>query len=270
VSHSWISAAPNPPPQPRNCRVSRIAAASASGAQLRASANRRQDEKHGGGDAIETQRFEVVELNERHAGTMRANNDVALHACGAVERRWHGASEVGQAHAAPEKFLVAGQHRPCHVEARRAAAGECVEHRLRFDVAFLCAVISHSPSLFVFLSKILRSFVVRKTRVALAGHDSCPHDRGMFVVSEAEAAAIRTAFDQGGELSAAIELRRLFPGVGDNVQARACARTIAGWKPLPVSTRHCHQGERNRNHIECRRAGSVYGQNGGTLFRLAS
>jgi hypothetical protein len=59
----------------------------------------------------------------------------------------------------------------------------------------------------------------------------------MFVVSEAEAAAIRTAFDQGGELSAAIELRRLFPGVGDNVQARACARTIAGWKPLPVTLR---------------------------------
>jgi hypothetical protein len=59
----------------------------------------------------------------------------------------------------------------------------------------------------------------------------------MFVVSEAEAAAIRTAFDQGGELSAAIELRRLFPGVSDNVQARACARTIAGWKPLPVTPR---------------------------------
>ncbi len=42
----------------------------------------------------------------------------------------------------------------------------------------------------------------------------------MFVVSEAEAAAIRTAFDQGGELSAAVELRRLFPGVTDTAQAR--------------------------------------------------
>ena len=39
---------------------------------------------------------------------------------------------------------------------------------------------------------------------------------------------------QRGELSAAIELRRLFPGITDNVQARACARTIAGWKPLPT------------------------------------
>jgi hypothetical protein len=56
----------------------------------------------------------------------------------------------------------------------------------------------------------------------------------MFVVTEADAAAIRTAFDRGGELSAAVELRRLFPGITDNAEARECARTIAGWKPLPV------------------------------------
>lgn len=54
----------------------------------------------------------------------------------------------------------------------------------------------------------------------------------MFVVSEAEAAAIRAIFEENGELAAAIELRRLFPGITDNVQARACARTIAGWPPL--------------------------------------
>jgi hypothetical protein len=59
----------------------------------------------------------------------------------------------------------------------------------------------------------------------------------MFVVTEAEAAAIRAAFDQGGEMSAAVELRRLFPGVTDNAQAQECARTIAGWKPLPVRLR---------------------------------
>jgi hypothetical protein len=57
----------------------------------------------------------------------------------------------------------------------------------------------------------------------------------MFVVSEAEADAIRAAFEQHGELSAAVELRRLFPSVTDNVQALACARTIAGWKPLPTT-----------------------------------
>ena len=56
----------------------------------------------------------------------------------------------------------------------------------------------------------------------------------MMVVTEADAAAIRAAFEQRGELSAAIELRRLFPGITDNAQARKCARTIAGWKPLPL------------------------------------
>jgi hypothetical protein len=56
---------------------------------------------------------------------------------------------------------------------------------------------------------------------------------GMFTVSEADAAAIRAAFDRGGELSAVVELRRIFPGITDNVLARDCARTIAGWKPLP-------------------------------------
>jgi len=56
----------------------------------------------------------------------------------------------------------------------------------------------------------------------------------MFAVTEAEAAAIRTAFDQGGEFAAAVELRRLFPGVTDNAEARECARTIAAWTPVPV------------------------------------
>ena len=37
---------------------------------------------------------------------------------------------------------------------------------------------------------------------------------------------------QRGEFAAAVELRRRFPGIADNVQARACARTIVGWKPL--------------------------------------
>src|ERR1700693_3255707 len=57
----------------------------------------------------------------------------------------------------------------------------------------------------------------------------------MFVVTEAAAAAIRAIYEQEGELSAAIEVRRLFPGITDNAEARACARTIAGWKPLPAA-----------------------------------
>jgi hypothetical protein len=57
----------------------------------------------------------------------------------------------------------------------------------------------------------------------------------MFVVTEADAAAIRAVFNQEGELSAAIELRRRFPGVTDNAKARACARSIAGWTPLQAA-----------------------------------
>jgi len=56
----------------------------------------------------------------------------------------------------------------------------------------------------------------------------------MFMVSEADAAAIRAAFEQGGELSAAVELRRRFPGITDNVKARDFAMTIAGWQPHPL------------------------------------
>jgi hypothetical protein len=73
--------------------------------------------------------------------------------------------------------------------------------------------------------------------MSLAGHCLHPHAACMFVVTEAEAAAIRIAFEQQGELSAAIELRRLFPGITDNVQARECVRVIAGWKPLPLRPR---------------------------------
>jgi hypothetical protein len=61
-----------------------------------------------------------------------------------------------------------------------------------------------------------------------------PHAPAMFVVTEAEAAAIRAVYEQRGELSAAIELRRRFPGITDNAQARECARIIADWKPLPL------------------------------------
>jgi hypothetical protein len=61
----------------------------------------------------------------------------------------------------------------------------------------------------------------------------------MFVVSEAEAAGIRTIFEKEGELSAAIEVRRLFPGITDNAKAREHARIIAGWQPMvaPVPKR---------------------------------
>ena len=59
----------------------------------------------------------------------------------------------------------------------------------------------------------------------------------MLVVTDAEAAAIRAVLHERGELSAAVELRRLFPGVTDAEQARECVRAIAGWKPLPKRLR---------------------------------
>ena len=58
----------------------------------------------------------------------------------------------------------------------------------------------------------------------------------MFVISEAEAAAIRATYEQRGEFSAAIELRQLFPGITDK-QARECVRTIVSWRPLPKRLR---------------------------------
>src|SRR3954471_12859555 len=69
---------------------------------------------------------------------------------------------------------------------------------------------------------------------------------GMFVVTETEAAAIRAAYEQGGEFSAAIELRRLFPGITDNAKARECARTIVGLTPLPASVPKVPQRPRKR------------------------
>ena len=71
----------------------------------------------------------------------------------------------------------------------------------------------------------------------LAQDQTGSHALRMFLVSEAEAAAIRRAYEESGELAAAVELRRYFPGIADNASARLCARTIASWTPLPVAER---------------------------------
>jgi hypothetical protein len=57
----------------------------------------------------------------------------------------------------------------------------------------------------------------------------------MFVVTEADAAAIRAVYEQRGEFAAAVELQRRFPAIADNAQARGCVRTIAGWKTAATS-----------------------------------
>jgi hypothetical protein len=66
----------------------------------------------------------------------------------------------------------------------------------------------------------------------------------MFCVSEEQAAVIRTAFEQRGELSAVVELRRLFPGVANIALARECVRTIAGWQPVGADTAVGHAATR--------------------------
>jgi hypothetical protein len=57
----------------------------------------------------------------------------------------------------------------------------------------------------------------------------------MFLVTEADASAIRDAFVQAGELSAAVELRRRFPVLANDANAVEWARIIAGWRPVPAT-----------------------------------
>ena len=56
----------------------------------------------------------------------------------------------------------------------------------------------------------------------------------MFVVDDATAEAIRRAWQEQGELSALIELRRHFPLIADNASARLCLQAIVGWAPRPA------------------------------------
>jgi hypothetical protein len=51
----------------------------------------------------------------------------------------------------------------------------------------------------------------------------------MFTVDEAAAEAVRRAVEDGGELAGVVELRRHFPLINDNANARRCVRVIAGW-----------------------------------------
>ena len=59
----------------------------------------------------------------------------------------------------------------------------------------------------------------------------------MFMVDEEAAAAIRHAWDEGGELSAVAELRRRFPHVTDGENAQRCVRTIVSWTQRPAPDR---------------------------------
>jgi len=58
----------------------------------------------------------------------------------------------------------------------------------------------------------------------LANARSAAYVRRMFVVTEADAAAIRDIFERDGEFAAGIEVRRRFGGIVDNGTAREQAR----------------------------------------------
>ena len=51
------------------------------------------------------------------------------------------------------------------------------------------------------------------------------------------------AYERDGELSAAVELRRRFPGIIDNTTAREQARRIAAWTPLPDRRERVRKGK---------------------------
>src|SRR5689334_4468852 len=59
---------------------------------------------------------------------------------------------------------------------------------------------------------------------SFASNTAEPHLHPMFVVSEAIAETIRRIYQESGEFAAAVELRRHFPGITDNQNARRCAR----------------------------------------------
>ena len=54
----------------------------------------------------------------------------------------------------------------------------------------------------------------------------------MFVVTEADATAIRAVFRAARRVRGRDRAAAALPGITDNAQARECARTIAGWQPL--------------------------------------
>ena len=81
----------------------------------------------------------------------------------------------------------------------------------------------------------------------------------MFSISDKDIAAIQAAFARGGELSATIEVRRIFPGIPDNAEARRIALIIAGSRSVLASDKRplnrraasrshqCDEGERSHS-----------------------
>ena len=73
-----------------------------------------------------------------------------------------------------------------------------------------------------------------KSREACLSQIECPATfLAMYVVTEADAAAVREVYERDGELSAAIELRRRFPGITDKPRRGSRRGPLLGGQLLP-------------------------------------
>lgn len=61
----------------------------------------------------------------------------------------------------------------------------------------------------------------------------------MFAIDDTTVMAVRHAFDEHGELAAAVELRQRFAGIGDLAWAREVVRIVLGWQ-APAGTSPAH------------------------------
>ena len=64
----------------------------------------------------------------------------------------------------------------------------------------------------------------------------------MFLVTAADAAAIRAAYDEGGERAAVVKHMRLFPAITHPARALRCVRILVNWKPLTMPRPSRSQG----------------------------
>ena len=80
----------------------------------------------------------------------------------------------------------------------------------------------------------------------LAGPGAPPHSPRMFIVPGAGGSAIRAAFERDGEWPPARKIRRLFPGITDPRVGRACAWSIAGWRPWPLDGKEGSEASRRK------------------------
>ena len=55
----------------------------------------------------------------------------------------------------------------------------------------------------------------------------------MFTVNEDDVAAIRQAYERGGEWVAVAEFRRRFPGVARNAEVLELVRSMVAWRSAP-------------------------------------